>query len=124
MFFKIRENHLHIGAIRRQRNLAGNLLRNQKEIEGPLLCLSNQLGILPPGKIKSFSSSLVKLLLVTIHQQFSKSIIYYQIKFIKNKTKTLFNNMFELEEVNDVHFIALNILKFGGSPLISCRRLQ
>jgi len=88
MFFKIRENYLHIGAIRRQRNLAGNLLRNQKEIEGPRLCLSNQFGILPPGKIKSFSSSLVKLLLVTIHQQFSKSTICYQIKFIKNKTKT------------------------------------
>jgi len=48
------EEHI-TGAITRHRTLAGNLLRNQKEIEGPRLCLSNQLGILPPGKIKSVS---------------------------------------------------------------------
>jgi len=41
------------GAIRRQRTLAGNLFRNQKEIKGPLLCLSNHSGILHPGNINS-----------------------------------------------------------------------
>ena len=43
------------GAIRRQRTLAGNLSRNQKEIEGPLHSLSNHLGILPPEKMKLVS---------------------------------------------------------------------
>jgi len=41
------------GAIRRQRTLTGNLFRNQKEIEGPLLSLSNHSGTLPPGKINT-----------------------------------------------------------------------
>ena len=41
------------GAIRRQSTLAGNIFRNQKEIEGPLLCLSNHSGTLPPGKMNT-----------------------------------------------------------------------